>query len=104
VLEPVFTRIYPAIFERSCSQSDGSCHGASAREGGLDLSTSDTAYAELLGSAGDPARVKPGDPRCSKLVVRTHSIGKPWQMPPGMPLESFELCAIRTWISNGASR
>jgi hypothetical protein len=98
VLEPVFSRLYPAIFQRGCSQGDGSCHGANAREGGMDLSNADTAYAELLGTGGDAPRVKPEDPACSKLVVRTHSIGKPWQMPPGTPLQAFELCAIRTWI------
>ena len=98
VLPPEYPRLYSAIFQGSCSQANGTCHGSIERQGGLDLSDIDRGYTLLL------ERVEKGNPSCSKLVVRTHSIGKPWQMPPGAPLEAFELCAIREWIETGAPR
>jgi hypothetical protein len=101
-ITPEYPQLYQQIF-RSCAQA-GACHAADNPQGGLDFSDIDRSYALLRGLEGGRPRVEPGNPGCGKLVVRTHSVGKPWQMPPGTPLTPFEQCSIRQWIENGAAR
>jgi hypothetical protein len=103
-ISPNYQALYGEVFRGSCAQSEGSCHGADDRQAGLDFSDEERSYALLLGTEGGRPRVVPGDAGCSKLVVRTHSVGKPWQMPPGTPLREPELCSIRKWIAAGAPR
>ena len=65
-----------------------------------------SAYANLVNvkSGRDPSqiRVKPGDPACSVMIVRTDSPGADYQMPPGDPLSPQERCALIQWVQNGA--
>jgi hypothetical protein len=56
-----------------------------------------TAHASLL--AG---RVKPGDPGCSEMIVRTTSPGTDYEMPPGAPLRDPEQCSLIQWVAAGA--
>jgi hypothetical protein len=100
---PTFDRIFTETLRRNCAQTN-SCHNQTGRQGGLSFEDAEESYALVLGQADGKARVIPNDAACSELVVRTHGIGKPWQMPPGTPLRQGELCAIRQWIGNGASR
>jgi hypothetical protein len=48
--------------------------------------------------------VKPGDPSCSKMIVRTDSPGEDYQMPPGDPLTPEERCALIQWVQMGAMK
>jgi hypothetical protein len=95
---PTFTNVYTNTIKQSCGTDDSSCHSASGRAGGLSMETQDAAYTNLM-SAG---RVKPGDPACSKMIVRTDSPGKDYQMPPGDPLSPQERCALIQWVNMGA--
>jgi hypothetical protein len=47
-------------------------------------------------------RVVPGDPGCSKMIVRTDSPGATYQMPPGDPLSEPARCALIQWVAAGA--
>ena len=75
-----------------------SCHSATGRAGGLSLADQQTAYTELM----KEGRVKPGDPSCSELIVRTSSPGEDYQMPPGDPLDVPARCALIQWVQQGA--
>jgi hypothetical protein len=68
------------------------------------LSDETESYELLLGERGGKARVIPGGAPCSELIVRTHSLDKPWQMPPGTALSEGERCALRLWVEQGALR
>ncbi len=107
---PTFENVFEQVLNRTCSTTGVSCHGPSGRNGGLVFGERDNptdaaraeAHALLLGTAGGRARVAAGDVTCGKLVVRLHSHGEPWGMPPGDPLDETVLCAIRQWIAAGA--
>lgn len=62
------------------------------------MESQDAAYANLM----EVGRVKPGDPSCSKMIVRTDSPGTDYQMPPGDPLSPEERCALIQWVQMGA--
>lgn len=98
VSPPTFDALYTNIFKGSCATGTGSCHG-SARAGGLDMQTADSAYAGLS------ARSQPTDVGCSLLLKRVESTKSSFRMPPGSAsLSEPQLCAIRQWIANGAKR
>jgi hypothetical protein len=82
----------------------GTCHTADAAMAGLVLQDADQAYSLLLGQTGR-ARVNPGDPACSLLVIRLESNDPTFRMPPGpTPLLESARCDILQWIANGAAR
>jgi hypothetical protein len=97
---------YPILFDRiflqKCASAGGACHGGTG-QGGLAFVDADASY-ELLVSAKGGTRVKPGDARCSEVVVRLDSIGHSWSMPPGAPLDEGMRCSVRRWIQMGAPR
>ncbi len=95
---PIFENVFDTTLSKTCASGGGSCHGPAGNNGGLTFSDADEAY-NLLST-----RVSPGDPGCSKLVVRLESAGEPWGMPPGAPLSEGERCAIEQWIAAGAQR
>src|ERR1043165_3003220 len=97
---PTFPNVYTYTIKGSCGTDDSSCHSASGRAGGLSMATMDEAYSGLL--MGGP-RVKPGDPSCSEMIVRTDSPGKDYQMPPGDPLTPEARCALIQWAQMGAT-
>lgn len=101
---PTFANVFDNTLLPTCGSDAGSCHGPNARQAGLLFAEASESHALLLGERDGRARVKPGDPSCSKLIVRTHSLGKPWQMPPGEPLSGPERCAIAEWVRSGAER
>lgn len=92
---PTFDNVYANTLAMDCGASRGACHSASG-EGGMSLVDPATAHASLL------ARVSPGDPACSEVIVRTHSPGADYQMPPGTPLSEAERCALLKWVEAGA--
>ncbi len=75
-----------AILEKRCL----GCHNAQAAMAGLDLTSREAAQAAGALSAGDAAS--------SKLFVRVSK----GEMPPGSPLPSEEVAALRAWIEQGA--
>ena len=94
---PTFDNVYANTLKMDCGSERGACH-ARGGKGGLSLADPETAHAQLL-VAG---RVKPGDPACSEIVVRTHETGTDYEMPPGAPLAPAEQCALVQWIAAGA--
>src|SRR5438874_3086250 len=79
---PTFDNIYAMTLRDTCgSQNASSCHSAVGMQGGMTFQDQQHAFDALR--AG---RVVPGNPGCSKVVVRTDSPGAPYQMPPGDPL------------------
>lgn len=93
-----FHNVYTMTMQQSCGSTRSSCHSASGRAGGMSLEDEQTAYQQLMVNG----RVKPGDPGCSKIIVRTSSPGADYQMPPGDPLEAPARCSLIQWVQQGA--
>ena len=94
---PTFDNVYAMTLKNTCGSDRSSCHSAAGKQGGMSFEDASHAYAALL--AG---RVVPGDPGCSKMIVRTDSPGAAYQMPPGDPLTPAERCALIQWVQAGA--
>ncbi|HEU4733563.1 MAG TPA: c-type cytochrome domain-containing protein [Kofleriaceae bacterium] len=94
---PTFDNVYAMTLQNTCGSTRASCHSAAGHQGGMSFETEPRAYEVLL--AG---RVTPGNPGCSKMIVRTDSPGATYQMPPGDPLTAPERCALIQWIAAGA--
>ena len=94
---PTFDNVYAMTLKNTCGSERSSCHSAAGKQGGMSFEDPEHAYAALL--AG---RVVPGDPGCSKIIVRTSSPGADYQMPPGDPLGAAERCALIQWVQRGA--
>ena len=101
---PTFDNMYNNTLAQGCGSTRSSCHSASGHMGGLDMSTEATAYASLLAMSPNyhRARVEPGNPACSLMIVRTDSPGADYQMPPGTPLTEPARCALVQWVQSGA--
>mgnify|MGYP003681101882 CR=1 FL=1 len=102
---PSFAVDIEEIFDRKGCTAGG-CHG-SAQQGGMDLRPG-AAYTSLVGvtaSAEAIARVIPGDPEGSYIVMRVEgrqSVGS--RMPlGGVPLDSIDITNLRSWIAQGAA-
>jgi len=102
--EPTFDNVWNDTLKGNCGSTNSSCHAAGG-QGFMSLADEDTAYDSLLGESHfDPprARVVPGDPSCSLMIVRTDSPGASYQMPIGTPLQAAERCALIQWVACGA--
>jgi hypothetical protein len=108
-----WSEVFGIFTARSCGVAG--CHGGNEPAGGLDLSDSETGYAELVlgsveceGSDFD-VRVLPGDADSSFLYAKvsgTHDCGDrmPNAAPPFSfpPLPADEIETILSWIASGA--
>jgi len=94
---PTFDNVYTMTLRDTCGSQRSSCHSAAGKQGGMSFEDQQHAYDALL--AG---RVIPGNPGCSKMIVRTNSPGAGYQMPPGDPLSEAERCALIQWVAAGA--
>jgi len=94
---PTFDNIYTMTLRDSCGSQSASCHSAVGMQGGMSFQDQQHAFDALR--AG---RVVPGNPGCSKMIVRTDSPGAPYQMPPGDPLSEPARCALIQWVAAGA--
>jgi hypothetical protein len=95
---PTFDNVYSRTLKNTCGSLLSSCHSAAGMQGGMSFQDQQHAYDALL--AG---RVTPGNPGCSKMIVRIDSPGASYQMPPGDPLSEPERCALIQWVMAGAS-
>ena len=97
---PTFVNVYKNTLRPTCGATNGACHSATGKQGGLSFADEQTAYDGLLNT-----RVTPGDPGCSEMVVRTSSPGKDYEMPPGGGgLNDGARCALVQWVQAGAPR
>jgi len=94
---PSFDNVYTMTLKDTCGSDRSSCHSAAGKQGGMSFEDEAHAYAALLGG-----RVVPGNPGCSKMIVRTDSPGASYQMPPGDPLIPAVRCALIQWVNAGA--
>jgi len=98
--EPTFDNIYTMTLKDSCGSTKSSCHSAAGMKGGMSFEDEAHAYAALL-----DGKVVPGDPGCSKMIVRTDSPGADYQMPPGdssAALTPAVRCGLIQWVAHGA--
>ena len=94
--EPTFDNVYNNTLKAGCGSGLDACHGATGA-GKMSLADPAAAHAALL-----DGRVKPGDPGCSEVIVRTDAPGKDYQMPPGTALSAAERCSLILWVQAGA--
>jgi cytochrome c len=96
---PTFDNVYKTTIKGSCGFDRVGCHSRAGHAGGMSFEDEQTAYQALTSG-----RVKPGDPGCSLMIVRTGSPGADYQMPPppATPLSETEECALIKWVANGA--
>jgi len=94
---PTFDHVYSTTLKNTCGSDAVSCHSERGRQGGVSFANESQAYSALL-----EGQVEPGDPRCSRMVVITSSVGARYQMPPGDPLSPAERCALIQWVQIGA--
>jgi Planctomycete cytochrome C len=94
---PTFDKIYTNTLRDTCGSDRASCHSAAGMSGGMSFQDEPHAFAALR-----DGRVVPGDPACSKMIVRTDSPGAPYQMPPGDALVAAERCVLIQWVQAGA--
>lgn len=94
---PTFDNVYANTLTDGCGSERVACHSAAGNQGGMSFETPEIAHAALL--AG---RVTAGDASCSEMIVRVHSVGESFQMPPGSPLSETERCALIQWVQAGA--
>ncbi len=95
---PTFDEAYVRTFEPTCGTGGASCHGPDGAQGGLVLADPNEAYDHLSDY------VVAEDASCSELIVRLAEHGESWSMPLGGELSDAEVCAIATWIDDGALR
>lgn len=91
--EPTFANIHARTVTGSCATGGLSCHGSVDASGGFSFATSSEAHSALSLLADGGA--------CSPLWARLTSEDPAAQMPPGLPLDDGELCAIAQWIEAG---
>ncbi|HEY0477114.1 MAG TPA: c-type cytochrome domain-containing protein [Kofleriaceae bacterium] len=94
---PTFDNVYAMTLRDTCGSQRTSCHSAAGKQGGMSFQDPQHAFDAL--HAG---RVVPGNPGCSKMIVRTDSPGASYQMPPGDPLSEAERCVLIQWVAAGA--
>ena len=104
--QPTFANVFSVTLKKHCATTG--CHVQPTPTGGMALDDLDTAYDNLVNkrSANGEARVEPGNAKCGKFIVRLSSVNEPWSMAPGPMghLGDTELCSIRQWIANGATK
>jgi hypothetical protein len=100
--------LHATIVEPHCATSG--CHARMTSQGGLDLSTPESAFTALTGRVcydeappGQPPGnfVFPGDPDRSKLIHMLEG-DYVYRMPPDSPLATYEIGLMRRWIEEGA--
>lgn len=109
-LSATLDNIQEHVFDKACVQ----CHNEQTSSGGLDLSSSQVSYDNLIGIsaknsvAGENGwvLVKVGEPDLSFLVRKlSPGLGEGAPMPLGtQELTEFYVDLIKNWIASGAQR
>jgi hypothetical protein len=97
---PTYENVYANTLKPTCGQAGTACHATEGAQGGFKIGELESTYDELL----QKQLINPGEPGCSPVVQRLETDDPTQLMPPGARLSAPELCAIETWIANGASR
>lgn len=97
---PTYENVYANTLQQTCGQAGGACHALEGGQGGFIIKDIETTYSDLFAEA----RVQAGAPAESEIVKRMESRDPGLLMPPGTALSPAELCAVETWIANGATR
>ncbi|MBK9035695.1 MAG: hypothetical protein IPL61_31340 [Myxococcales bacterium] len=101
--------VHTAVLEPACATAG--CHSRATARAAVDLSTSASAYAVLVGRVcgapvlpGDPIGnfVRPGHPESSRLMYLLRG-ERTTIMPPDVPLPDGEIAVIERWILEGAT-
>lgn len=100
---PTFDNVWKNTLSTTCAAPG--CHSGSMPTGDMALDNEDQAYTNLLTkSTTSEPRVTPNDVKCGKIIVRLHTKGQSYSMPPDQMLDANTLCSITQWIANGAMR
>jgi hypothetical protein len=110
---PTWESIYGTVIADGCAIGGCHDHASAPNSGGLDMSSADLAYEQLVhGMVSFPTcgstRVVPSDPDASFLLHKLDGsaleldCGVP--MPIGDVLPGQQVAAIRAWIAAGAMR
>ena len=112
VANPSFARDVQPIFATRCATAG--CHSATRQQSGLDLSSEQASYANLVNQASVSSsdrllRVEPGDADNSWLVRRIEADPARRDNLPRMPLAitpltDNQITTIVNWINQGAKR
>ena len=97
---PIYENVYENTLKPTCGQAGVACHAPEGAHGGFIISDIDSSYSLLI----DGNWAKPKEPLESPIVHRMESADPERLMPPGQALSPAELCAIETWILQGALR
>jgi hypothetical protein len=88
-------RVVARILEDNCS----SCHDASDKKGGLDVSS----FAAIRQGGGSGRTIVPGDPEQSRLYRMIARQERPFMPKDADPLADGDVAKIKAWIEQGAS-
>ena len=103
VIGPTLEQIQAVVFTPVCS----GCHGGAVPDAGLNLSTADLSFANLVNQAAvgqvGATRVIPTDPDNSYLIQKMEG-NAGLVMPPSGMLPQGTINEIRQWITDGALR
>ena len=106
VLIPTLDSIQATVFTPTCASS--TCHDAVAPASGLDLSSADASFNNLVNitSVEQPTiiRVVPGDPANSYLIDKIDGSTNPRMPLGGAALDAAVIANISQWITDGALR
>ncbi len=102
--QPSFDNVFENTLLPTCGSNGSACHAPEGAKGGLVFANADDSYNQLTDSSTGAARVLAGDSSCSPLMGRLAAEEDELLMPPGQRLSDAELCAISSWIANGAMR
>ena len=102
--QPTFDNVFSKTLVPTCGANGSACHAPQGAKGGLVFADIDDSYAALTEASGMGVRVLAGDASCSPLMGRLAAEDEAQAMPPGQRLSDAELCAISSWIADGAQR
>ena len=98
--QPTWENVFANTLAPKCGVGGSACHGGPSPFGALQLDDPTRAHATLLRAGADI--VVPGEPSCSKLIMRINTSSSKLVMPRGSRLPASEICALERWVAAGA--
>lgn len=102
--QPTFDNVFSKTLLPTCGANGSACHAPEGAKAGLVFADIEESYAALTEENSRGVLLEPGDASCSVLMGRLAAEEGNQLMPPGQPLSAAELCAISSWIADGAQR